>query len=122
MSVEVTIQVAGAEECAQALSRFDSGMQTRVHSRLAQWAETVKTETTRLAPVRTGYLRSTIFARAREWQAEVDVEAAYAATVEFGSHRAQARPFFQPAVQQRLSELEGLLLEAVDSAKTEANL
>jgi HK97 gp10 family phage protein len=122
MSVEVTIETAGAEEYAQALQRFDSAMQTRVHMRLAEWAETVKTEAAQLVPVRTGYLRSSIYARTQEWQAEVGVEAVYAAQVEFGSRYAQAKPFFQPAVQQHLHELEGLLLQAVDSAKTEANL
>jgi HK97 gp10 family phage protein len=122
MSVEATIDMAGAEECAQALDRFDSGMQTQVQTRLAEWAETVSAEAARLVPVRTGYLRSTIYARFQEWQAEVSVEAVYAASVEFGSRYAQAKPFFQPAVQQHMPELEGLLLEAVDSARTEANL
>jgi HK97 gp10 family phage protein len=122
MSVDVEIDLAGAEEFSQAMSHFDSEMQTQVQTSMAEWAETVKTEATRLVPVRTGYLRSTIFARTQQWQAEVGAEAGYAAAIEFGTHYAQAKPFIQPALQAHLPELERILLDAVDSAKTEAGL
>ncbi len=122
MSVEVQIDLQGAEEIAQAMNRLDTQMQSQVQTRLAEWAETVRAEATRLAPVRTGYLRSTIFARTQQWQAEVGAEAAYAAAVEFGTRHAQAKPFLQPALQQHLPELERVFLEALDSAKTEASL
>jgi HK97 gp10 family phage protein len=122
MSINVEIDLAGAEELVQALNRLDSEMQAQVQQRLAEWAETVKIEASRLVSVRTGYLRSTIFARTQQWQAEVGAEAAYAAAVEFGTTRASARPFIQPALQQHLPELERVLLEALDSARTEASV
>jgi HK97 gp10 family phage protein len=122
MSVEITLDLAGAAEFTQAVARFDAEMQRQVHEQLAKWAESVKTEAKRLVPVRTGYLRSTIFARIQEWNAEVGAEAAYAANVEFGTCYAMAQPFLQPAVQARLPELERVLLTAVDLAKAEAGL
>jgi HK97 gp10 family phage protein len=122
MSVEINLDLAGAEEFKQAIGRFDAEMQRHLHERLAEWAENVKTEATRIVPVRTGYLRSTIYVRSREWQAEIGAEAAYAANVEFGTRHAQAKPFLHPAVQTRLPELERLFLEALDFAKTEAGL
>ncbi len=122
MSVEVQINLVGAEEFARAMSHFDAEMQAKVQTRLAEWAETVKTEAIRLAPVRTGYLRSTIYARTQERQTIVSVEASYAAAVEFGTRYSQAKPFLQPALQEHLPELERFMLEAVDSAKTEAGL
>jgi HK97 gp10 family phage protein len=122
MSVEITLDLAGAAEFKQAIARFDAEMQRQVHEQLAKWAETVKTEATRLVPVRTGYLRSTIYARIQEWNTEVGAEAAYAANVEFGTRYAMAKPFLNPAVQARLPELERVLVEALNLAKVEAGL
>jgi HK97 gp10 family phage protein len=122
MSVEITLDLAGAAEFKQAMAQFDAEMQRQVHEQLAKWAETVKTEATRLVPVRTGYLRSTIFARIQEWNTEVGAEAAYAANVEFGTRYAMAQPFLNPAVQAHLPELERVLVEALNLAKVEAGL
>jgi HK97 gp10 family phage protein len=122
MSVEITLDLAGTAEFTQAISRFDAKMQTQVHEQLAKWAESVKTEAKRLVPVRTGYLRSSIFARIQEWNADVGAEAEYAANVEFGTIYAMAQPFLQPAVEAHLPELERVLLTAVDLTKAEAGL
>ena len=122
MSVELNMNLAGSEEFAQALRRFDSVMQRQLHERLVEWAESVKTEAARLAPVRTGYLRSTVYARTHEWKTEIGAEASYAACVEFGTRNAQAKPFMSLAVQSRLPDLERFLLQALDNAKAEAVL
>jgi len=122
MSVEITCDFMGVEEFKQAIARFDAEMQRQVHEQLAKWAETVKTEAARIVPVRTGYLRSTIYGRIQEWNAEVGAEAVYAAHVEFGTSYAMAKPFLTPAVQARLPELERVLVEALNLAKVEAGL
>lgn len=122
MSVEVNMDLAGSEEFAQALKRFDSGMQRQLHERLAEWAEGIRSEAARLAPARTGYLRSTIYARTLDWKTDIGAEASYAANVEFGARNAQARPFIGPAVQSRLPDLERFLLQALDNAKAEVEL
>jgi HK97 gp10 family phage protein len=122
MSVNMGIDVEGSEELKQVLNRLDVEMQNRLHERLAVWAEHVRTEASRLAPARTGYLRTTVFARTREWQAEIGAEAAYAANVEFGTSRAQAKPFMQPAVEANLPELEHTVIEALENAAAEAGL
>ena len=122
MIVEINLDLAGAEEFKQAIERFNIQMQKQVHGQLAQWAETVKAEAQHLVPLRTGYLRSTIYARVQEWNMELGADAAYAANVEFGTRVAQAKPFLNPAVQARLPELERVLLSALDLAKAEAGL
>jgi len=122
MNFEITLAVAGAEEFKQATARFTAEIQNQVHMQLAKWADGVKTEAKRLVPVRTGYLRSSVFAQIQEWTVEVGAEAAYAANVEFGTRYAAAQPFLQPAVEARLPELERLLSAAVDLAKVEAGL
>jgi len=122
MSVEVEVEVEGSEEFKTAINKFDAEMQSRLHERLAEWAENVKTEASRLAPARTGYLRSTIYARTIGWEAQVGAEATYAASVEFGTSKAQAKPFLNPTVESRLPELERTVAEALETAAAEAEL
>jgi HK97 gp10 family phage protein len=122
MSVEMEIDIEGSEELKQALDRLDVELQNRLHERLAEWAENVRAEASRLAPAKTGYLRSTIYARTIEWQTEVGAEATYAANVEFGTSRAQAKPFLNPAVEGHLPELEHVFAEALETAVVEAGL
>jgi len=122
MSVEINIEPEGVEEFKEAINRFDLEMQEQLKQRLAEWAEKTRADASRLAPVRTGYLRSTVYARSQEWNAEIGAEASYAGSVEFGTLTAQAKPFLNPAVQANAPELERLFLQALDSAKAEAGL
>ncbi len=122
MSVTVNINLLGAEEFEQALSRFDNEMKNQVQIKLSEWAGVVQREAERLVPVKTGYLRSTIYAKSKEWQMEIGAEATYAAAVEFGTRTRQAQPYLTPAIENHLPELERVLLEAIDTAKMEANL
>ena len=122
MALEVTCDLEGAEEFKQAMQQLDSAMQKHVHELLAQWAENVKALAQQLAPVRTGYLRSSIYTKIDGWVAEIGTEAAYALFVEFGTRRMQAQPFLYPSLQKGLPQLEQIILEAIDQAKTEAGL
>jgi HK97 gp10 family phage protein len=122
MSVEMEIDVEGSKELRQALSHLDVELQNQIHERLAGWAETVRAEASRLAPARSGYLRSSVYTRTRGWEAEVGAEAVYAASVEFGTDRAQAKPFLNPAVEVHLPELERLVADALQTGASEAGL
>jgi HK97 gp10 family phage protein len=122
MSVTVNLNISGAKEFEQALNRFDNEMKNQVQTKFSEWAGVVQREAERLVPVRTGYLRSTIYAKAKEWQLEIGAEATYAAAVEFGTRSMQAKPYLNPAVENHLPELERVLLEALDTAKMEAGL
>jgi HK97 gp10 family phage protein len=86
------------------------------------WAQTVGDIARARAPVRRGYLKSTIYARIKGWVAEVGAEASYAVFVEFGTRYMRARPFLYPAIQSYLPVLEQIILEAIDMAKMEAGL
>ncbi len=104
------------------MGRLDSAMQNEVYRCLASWAADVKAEAMRNAPVRTGYLRSTIYAHIRDWVAEVGAEATYAAYVELGTRYMAAHPFLYPAIEKYLPELESLIVAAIEAAKLEAGL
>jgi HK97 gp10 family phage protein len=122
MSISINIDVAGGEDFQAAMSRFDSAVKSRVQAQLSEWAEAVKVDAERLVPVRTGTLQGSIYAKSHDWQIEVGAEAAYAAAVEFGTHNARAQPYLNPAVEAYLPTLEQFILQALDSAKTEAQL
>jgi HK97 gp10 family phage protein len=122
MAVEITCDVDGIEEFQRAMQQFDGGMQRYVHRQLASWAADVKALAKQLAPVRTGHLRSSIYAKIQEWVAEISAEATYALFVEFGTRYMQAQPFLYPAIQEYLPRLEKIICEAIDEAKAEAGL
>ncbi len=118
----MTCDVEGIEEFKTAIERFDGGMQRQVHVFLASWAADVKGEAMRLVPVRTGHLRSTIYAEIKEWIVEIGAEAAYALFVELGTRRMRAQPYLYPAIQEHLPRLKQIICEAIDAAKAEAGL
>mgnify|MGYP000868278871 CR=1 FL=1 len=118
----VSFDVQGLDEFQAALFRLDSAMQIQVHNNLVSWAADVKALAERLVPVRTGYLKSTIYATVKEWVVDVGAEATYAAFVENGTQYMKDKPFIYPAVYQYLPELEQIILEAIDAAKAEAGL
>jgi HK97 gp10 family phage protein len=97
-------------------------MQDYVRRKLAGWAVDVKAEAMRRAPVRTGYLRSSIYALVRDWVVNLGAEATYALFVELGTRYMRARPYLWPSIQMHLPQLEVIIKEAIDAAKAEAGL
>jgi HK97 gp10 family phage protein len=122
MSVEVSLDVDGIEEFQRAMSKLDSGMQGHVHQYLASLAAEIKAEARRLVPVRTGYLKSTIYARIQEWVAQIGADAAYALFVELGTRHMRAQPYLWPAIQEYLPQLENTICQAIDAARAEAGV
>jgi HK97 gp10 family phage protein len=122
MSVEVSLDVDGIEEFQRAMSKLDSGMQRHVHQYLASLAAEIKAEARRLVPVRTGYLKSTIYARIQEWVAQIGADAAYALFVELGTRHMRAQPYLWPAIQEYLPQLENTICQAIDAARAEAGV
>jgi len=122
VAVEVTCDVEGVEEFQAAMQRFDSGMQRQVYRFLASWAADVKAAAMRNAPVRTGYLRSSIYATIKDWIAEIGAEATYALFVEVGTRRMRAQPYLYPSIQEHLPSLEMNIIGAIEQAKSEAGL
>lgn len=116
------MDVTGVEEFKNVMSKMDSGLQRHVHSYLASLAADVKAEAERIVPVRTGYLKSTIYARIQNWVAEIGADAAYSCFVEFGTRYMRANPYIFPAVQAYLPQLEDIICQAIDAARVEAGL
>lgn len=71
------------------------------------FARTVAAEARRRAPVRTGYLRSSIVNEKVDYgHHRVTVGAHYGAFVEYGTRHMAPRPYFRPAVEVAKREFE----------------
>lgn len=104
------------------MEKFDSIMQREVHSFLASWAADVKALAQKIVPVRTGYLRSKIYAVIQQWVINVGADTTYAYFIEFGTRYMRAQPYLWPSLQEYLPQLEQVILSALEIAKTEAGL
>jgi HK97 gp10 family phage protein len=120
VSIEVSCDVTGIREFQAAMQKLDNGLQNQVYRYLASWAADVKAEAMRTVPVKTGYLRSTIYATVQNWVVNFGADATYAYFVEFGTQRMTARPYLWPAIQKYLPQLQDLIVEAIAAAKAEA--
>jgi HK97 gp10 family phage protein len=119
MSVKISCTVNGVKELQQTMQSFDQALQRNVQSQLASWAADVKAEATRKAPVRTGYLRSTIYAKVNDCVVQLGAEAGYALFVELGTRYMLAQPYLWPAIQEYLPQLEKIVIDAIETAKRE---
>ncbi len=104
------------------MAKLNSNFQNQVCRYLASWAADVKADAFRNSPIRTGYLRSTIYAVVKDWVASLGVDASYAYFIEFGTRYMSAQPFMWPALEKYLPQLENIILAAIDAAKAEAGL
>ncbi|MEM3731731.1 MAG: HK97 gp10 family phage protein [Candidatus Bathyarchaeia archaeon] len=120
MALEIKCDVKGVRRFQAAMRQLDSGLQRHVHRLLASWAADVKGMAKQLVPVRTGRLRSSIYAEVRDWVVRIGANATYALFVEFGTRYMQARPYLYPAIQAHLPRLEQIIREAIQVAKAEA--
>jgi len=120
MALKVSCDIQGIREFQAALHTFESTLQRYVHAKLVSWAEDVKTEAMRRAPVKTGHLRGSIYASVKDWVVNIGAEATYALFVEVGTRTLRARPYLWPSIQQYFPQLEQAISEAIDAAKAEA--
>jgi len=121
MSVELEMECEGLEEFQQKVQRLDSGMQTKVQQQLADLGESIKETAKQIVPVRTGYLRSTIFSEIQEWTVKVGAHARYAVYVEFGTRFMRGFQFLSRAMEMHHPQLTHLIDNSIDEAATEAS-
>jgi len=121
MSVEMELQVEGAQELAEQMRKLDRTMYERVHRRLYEIGVKMRNLARQLAPIRTGRLRDSIFSRVQGWELKFGAKAPYAEFLEFGTRHIQPRLFLSQAVDTYDAQLELLLATAVEEAIREAS-
>jgi len=106
VSVEMQIDVRGILELRRKLDRLDQNVRGYVDDALSFEVEAMRMLAQSLAPERTGYLASTIFAeRTSEWAFKLGARAPYAFFVEFGTRFMQARRFLTRALELNIPGL-----------------
>ena len=118
---ELNVHINGILELRSRLNQLDEAMKEHVHYGLAFEGENVANAARALCPVRTGYLRSTIFATIEDWILKVGASAHYAGYVEFGTRYMEARRFLSRAVELRMQALVNTVHRAVSWAIREAS-
>jgi len=120
MSVELEIHIDGLDDLHRKMETLSSAMKAQVHDTLVEQGEVLKNTAQSLAPRRTGYLESTIYAQVEEWILKVGATASYAAFVEFGTRFIQPRRFLARALECCMPSLVRRVYEAIDQAIGEA--
>lgn len=121
MSVEMEMHVKGLPELREKLAKLGDIMKGRVHDAMVFESEAMKSTAQQLAPIRTGYLMSTIFGRVEDWVLKLGATAPYAAYQEFGTRYIRARRFLSHAVELGMQSLIDRINHAIEEAKTEAS-
>ncbi len=120
MSVELDVRVDGIEEFYEKMEKVNVYMQRQVQWKLRSLGEDINITARRLCPVKTGYLRSTIYSEIFEWVLKVGARAPYAYFVEFGTHFMRGFFFLTEAINLHLPRLAQVVSEGIDWAIREA--
>jgi len=100
VSVEMQINMRGILEVQRKLNQLDETMRGLVQDALRAELDELRTLAADLAPKRTGYLASTVFAEeVGEWSFRLGAWAPYAFFVELGTRYMQARRFLRRALE-----------------------
>ena len=121
MPVEVAVNVNGFSELQLKLDRLDLTLRNRVDEALNHEVSSMRAVAQSLAPKRTGYLASTVYAeRTGEWAFKLGARAQYAYFVEFGTRFVRARRFLNRALESAMPSLVQQVSQAVKEAIVEA--
>lgn len=119
MSLKINLHIEGLKEFTNGCRKLSEALEKQLHNRLVSWVNMVKEEAQMIVPVRTGYLRSTIYAEVKKAVASIGASATYAVFVERGTRKMMARPYLEPAIKMHLPTLEQYIVDAVEAAKRE---
>jgi len=110
------------EEFQAALESFSTDLQVEIRKVLQSIGRDIKEYARAIVPVRTGFLRSSIYYETVEWDLTVGARSLYAAFVEFGTRYMHPRPYLGPAFDTFSPMVTSLMLFAIDEAKARAGL
>jgi HK97 gp10 family phage protein len=115
------MELEGMDQINRKLQQLDASLKSQVQQSLADLASSIENTAKQLAPIKTGYLRSTISTQTSDWLIKVYAAAPYATFLEFGTRRIRAIKFLSTALETHLPQLNSILDRAVDAAVAEAS-
>ena len=116
MSIEFGMNVEGIEQLQKALDRLPALMHTSVNRALDRVGADIHMDARRMCPVRTGFLRDSIYHKVEDWVLTVGAKASYAAYVELGTRFIEPRYFLTEAFHLNFPNLERVLEWSLDAA------
>jgi HK97 gp10 family phage protein len=121
MSVEIAVNVQGLPELQRKFELLDENLRVHVDEALGSEVRSMQATAQSLAPKRSGYLASTVYAeKAGEWSFKLGARAGYARFVEFGTRFMRARRFLSRALELGMPNLVRRLNQAVTESVAEA--
>jgi len=112
--MSVVVEVEGDLEIERRLTQIQQRALPEVDLAMRAGAEQIAWDARRLAPVRTGLLRSRIIVRAAgAARYHVASLARYSLFVEFGTWKMKARPFLRPAYYANIGRVRMLVRRAI---------
>ena len=108
-TLSLEFEVIGLEELKRKFDRLSGENKRAINEALETVGKEIVYEAQRLAPVRTGRLRDSIYYMILyELALEVGASAPYALFVEYGTWKMHAQPFLRPALQDGRVVVENL--------------
>jgi hypothetical protein len=123
MSLQLSITVEHAADVAMELRElFPEALDQHVKDSVYSVGQRMAEDAVRFAPIRTGYLRSTISLQQlsyAKWTFKLVATASYAAYVNYGTSRIAPRYFMEQAVNARTVEMQQVVELAASLAIAE---
>jgi len=110
------IDVENIDDFGRYMDKADTNIQLAVRAELQTFGDRIKSDAEKDAPVLTGFLRSTIYARVKEWVLYVGAWADYAKFQEYGTRYIRGLHFVSNAIQTHWSQIREYMARAVNDA------
>jgi len=115
MAVQIDSDISGVDELQRKMELLDTKMQIAIHERFQAEANLIKATAQSYAPVRTGFLRSTIYVVVTGlMHVKIGAWAHYAKYQEFGTRRTHGIHFLSRAFQEHWSRFRQAIDYVVD--------
>ena len=105
MSVEINVETRGVMEFQAKMEHANFYIQREIHNALDNVGIEMHATARRLAPVKTGRLRNSIYYKVVDWLLKLGCSVPYAQFQEFGTTRFRGRFFLTEAINLNLPRL-----------------
>lgn len=118
--MKLKMVLVGIEAFKKATERVNKAVEEETRKQLKESTIRIESDAKRLAPVDTGRLRSSIKREIEDESARVYSDVEYAVHQEFGTSKAPAQPFMQPAVELERKRLPAEFRKNIKDAISES--
>ena len=113
MKMKLTISDAEVQKLMRAADALGAALEARVQRVIEEYAEKIMKDAVEKAPKRTGRLKSKISTELGRLSGAIIADVFYAPYVEYGTRKAQAKPFMHPAFEAYKNDFIKDLKEAL---------